>query len=85
MTSPTHLPNLVSDDGDSLGYDIERLIVLLRLVEGAWALARFEDGAVRQQVIGELRAALAPLPVAVPLTRSRFCAACQSPPATPRR
>lgn len=40
----------------------QRLVTLLRLAEGAWALAVFEDGAVQRQVTTELRAALAPLP-----------------------
>ena len=40
-----------------------RLATLLRLAEGAWALALFEDGAVQRRATEELRRILAPLPV----------------------
>ncbi|MFZ1463735.1 MAG: tetratricopeptide repeat protein [Anaerolineae bacterium] len=41
--------------------ELHRLVILLNLAEGAWALAIYEDGAVRRQVIADLRPALAPL------------------------
>ncbi|MBX7233420.1 MAG: hypothetical protein K1X65_03480, partial [Caldilineales bacterium] len=41
----------------------QRLTTLLRLAEGAWALAVFEDGAVQRRITAELRTTLSPLPV----------------------
>jgi tetratricopeptide (TPR) repeat protein len=58
----TDQPSLPPDP-PGLDGDLARLLTLLRLVEGAWALARFEDGAIRQRMIDKLRDLLAPLPV----------------------
>src|SRR5437762_967815 len=42
--------------------DFRHLTILMRLVEGAWALAVYEDFNVVERVTAELRSALAPLP-----------------------
>lgn len=49
--------------------NLKRLGILLRLVEGAWAVAVYEDARVRSELIAQLRARLDPIPVLeIPLT-----------------
>lgn len=56
-------------DDEAMGSEAERaatlsrLATLLRLVEGTWAFAVYEDGVVRHEVAGQLAERLAPLPV----------------------
>jgi tetratricopeptide (TPR) repeat protein len=54
---------LPESSGDVVASAFTRLTTLLRLAEGAWALAVYEDAAIQRQVIEQLRLALAPLPV----------------------
>lgn len=48
---------------DAPELEVKRLTTLLRLVESAWVLAVYEDGAVQRQVSDQIRERLAPLPV----------------------
>ena len=66
MPSPTQ--NLLkeverSEELLTSGSDFRRMVTLLRLAEGAWALAVYEDAAIRRQVTEQLRASLSPLPL----------------------
>ena len=51
----------ISTEATDAASELRRLAILLNLAEGAWALALYEDGAVRRRVIVDLRPALAPL------------------------
>src|SRR5436309_11027476 len=64
-TMTTRASNLEADSppADPSASAFKRLSILLRLAEGAWALAVYEDAAVQRAITVRLRDALAPLPV----------------------
>jgi hypothetical protein len=59
----TPSPPLPEDAARTRAASLERLLLLLQVVDGAWAFAIFEDGAIRRTVIDALRRRLAPQPV----------------------
>jgi tetratricopeptide (TPR) repeat protein len=58
-TIPTNPPDTITAQLAE-GTNFKRLVTLLRLVDGAWALALYEDTSIQRQMIEKLRAALAP-------------------------
>ncbi len=53
------------DDATVRQSSLNRLATLLRIADGAWAMAVYRSPAIRSQMIDELTGRLAPLPIAV--------------------
>ena len=63
LAAPTSATLTPAEIVETRAASLNRLSILLRLAEGAWALAVYEDPSIREQIIDALQTAIAPVPV----------------------